>query len=134
VLKIRLRKRQKTRARNKPILFTVLTGNVMITFDEFKKIEIKTAKILSVKDHPDADRLYVVDVDLGNEKRQIVAGIKKHYAPEELIGKDVAVIVNLEPATIRGVESNGMLLAASDSEMLSILTLDRGLPPGSTIK
>ncbi|MDP8292541.1 MAG: methionine--tRNA ligase subunit beta [Candidatus Orphnella occulta] len=106
----------------------------MITFDEFKKIEIKTAKILSVKDHPDADRLYVVDVDLGNEKRQIVAGIKKHYAPEELIGKDVAVIVNLEPATIRGVESNGMLLAASDSEMLSILTLDRGLPPGSTIK
>jgi len=106
----------------------------MITFDEFRKIEIKTAKILSVKDHPDADRLYVVDVDLGNEKRQIVAGIKKHYAPEELIGKDVAVIVNLEPATIRGVESNGMLLAASDSEMLSILTLDRGLPPGSTIK
>ncbi len=106
----------------------------MITFDEFKKIEIKTAKILSVKDHPDADRLYVVDVDLGNEKRQIVAGIKKHYTPEELIGKDVAVIVNLEPATIRGVESNGMLLAASDSEMLSILTLDRGLPPGSTIK
>ena len=106
----------------------------MITFDEFKKIEIKTAKILSVKDHPDADRLYVVDVDLGNEKRQIVAGIKKHYAPEELIGKDVAVIVNLEPANIRGVESNGMLLAASDSEMLSILTLDRGLPPGSTIK
>jgi len=134
VLKIRLRKRQKTRARNKPILFTALTGNVMITFDEFKKIEIKTAKILSVKDHPDADRLYVVDVDLGNEKRQIVAGIKKHYTPEELIGKDVAVIVNLEPATIRGVESNGMLLAASDSEMLSILTLDRGLPPGSTIK
>jgi len=106
----------------------------MITFDEFKKIEIKTAKILSVKDHPDADRLYVVDVDLGNEKRQIVAGIKKHYTPEELIGKDVAVIVNLEPANIRGVESNGMLLAASDSEMLSILTLDRGLPPGSTIK
>ena len=106
----------------------------MITFDEFRKIEIKTAKILSVKDHPDADRLYVVDVDLGNEKRQIVAGIKKHYTPEELIGKDVAVIVNLEPATIRGVESNGMLLAASDSEMLSILTLDRGLPPGSTIK
>jgi len=106
----------------------------MITFDEFRKIEIKTAKILSVKDHPDADRLYVVDVDLGNEKRQIVAGIKKHYTPEELIGKDVAVIVNLEPANIRGVESNGMLLAASDSEMLSILTLDRGLPPGSTIK
>jgi len=106
----------------------------MITFDEFKKVEIKTATILSVKDHPDADRLYVVDIDLGSEKRQIVAGIKKHYTPEELIGKNVAVIVNLEPAVIRGVESNGMLLAASDSEMLSILTLDKSLPAGSTIK
>ncbi len=106
----------------------------MITFDEFKKVEIKTATILSVKDHPDADKLYVVDIDLGSEKRQVVAGIKKHYTPEELIGKNVAVIVNLEPAVIRGVESNGMLLAASDSEMLSILTLDKGLPAGSTIK
>ena len=106
----------------------------MITFDEFKKIEIKTAKILDVKDHPEADRLYIVDVDLGDEKRQIVAGIKKYYTPEELIGKDVAVIVNLEPALIRGVESNGMLLAGSNNEALSILTLDRDLPPGSPIK
>jgi methionyl-tRNA synthetase len=108
--------------------------NVLITFDEFKRIEIKTAKILDVRDHPDADRLYIVDVDLGSEKRQVVAGIKKHYTPQELIGKDVAVIVNLQPAMIRGVESNGMLLAASDSEMLSILTLDKSLPSGSTIK
>jgi len=108
--------------------------NVLITFDEFKKIEIRTAKILDVRDHPDADRLYVVDVDLGSEKRQIVAGIKKYYTPQELIGKDVAVIVNLQPAMIRGVESNGMLLAASDSEMLSILTLDKSLSSGSTIK
>ena len=108
--------------------------NVLITFDEFKKIEIRTAKILDVRDHPDADKLYIVDIDLGSEKRQIVAGIKKHYTPQELIGKDVAVIVNLQPAVIRGVESNGMLLAASDSEMLSILTLDKSLPLGSTIK
>jgi len=108
--------------------------NVLITFDEFKRIEIKTAKILDVRDHPDADKLYIVDIDLGSEKRQIVAGIKKHYTPQELIGKDVAVIVNLQPAIIRGVESNGMLLAASDSEMLSILTLDKSLPSGSTIK
>jgi len=108
--------------------------NVLITFDEFKRIEIKTAKILDVRDHPDADKLYIVDIDLGSEKRQIVAGIKKHYTPQELIGKDVAVIANLQPAIIRGVESNGMLLAASDAEMLSILTLDKSLPSGATIK
>ncbi len=106
----------------------------MITFDEFKKVEIKTARVLAVKNHPDADRLYVVDVDLGDEKRQVVAGIREHYTPEELIGKDVAIIVNLEPATIRGVESNGMLLAGSRDKTLSILTLDRPLPPGSVIK
>ena len=108
--------------------------NVLITFDEFKRIEIKTAKILDVRDHPDADKLYIVDIDLGSEKRQIVAGVKKHYTPQELIGRDVAVIVNIQPAVIRGVESNGMLLAASDSEMLSILTLDKSLSSGSTIK
>lgn len=106
----------------------------MVTFDEFKRIEIKTAKILEVKDHPGADRLYIVDVDLGSEKMQVVAGIKEHYTPEELVGKDVAIVVNLEPAVIRGVESNGMLLAGSSDEALSILTLDRGLPSGSTIK
>ncbi|NQT96083.1 MAG: methionine--tRNA ligase subunit beta [Candidatus Omnitrophica bacterium] len=106
----------------------------MITFDDFKKIEIKTAKILDVKDHPDADRLYVVDVDLGEEKRQVVAGIKNHYKPDELIGKSVAVVCNLEPATIRGVESNGMILAASADENMAILTLDKDLPPGSTVK
>jgi len=106
----------------------------MITFDEFKKIEIKTAKILGVKDHPEADKLYIIDIDLGDEKRQIVAGIKKHYVPEELVGKDIVVVVNLEPVVIRGVESNAMLLAGSNNEALSILTLDRELPSGSLIK
>jgi len=106
----------------------------MITFDEFKKLQIKTAKILDVREHPSADRLYVVDIDLGEEKRQIVAGIKNHYSPDELIGKNIAVVVNLEPATIRGVESQGMLLAASSDESLSILTLEKDLPPGSAVK
>ena len=106
----------------------------MVSFDDFKKIELKTAKILAVKDHPSADKLYVMDIDLGDEKRQIVAGIKNHYSPDELVGKSVAVVTNLEPATIRGVESKGMLLAASDNNTLAILTLDRDLPPGSQIK
>lgn len=106
----------------------------MITYDDFKKIELKTAKILEVKDHPSADKLYVMEIDLGSEKRQIVAGIKNHYTPEELVGKSIAVVTNLEPATIRGVESKAMLLAASGDNKLAILTLDRDLSPGSSVK
>jgi methionine--tRNA ligase beta chain len=106
----------------------------MATYEDFKKLEIKTARILDVKEHPSADRLYVLDIDIGTEKRQIVAGIKAHYTPEQLKGKNIAVITNLEPAVIRGIESNGMLLAASGNESLSILTLDKDIPPGSKIK
>ena len=106
----------------------------MITFDDFKKLELRTAKIVDVKDHPDADRLYVIEVEIAQEKRQIVAGIKSSYQPEDLIGKSVVVVVNLEPATIRGVESNGMILAASDDNGLSVLTLDKDVLSGSLVK
>lgn len=106
----------------------------MVTFDEFRKLEIKTAKVLEVKDHPSADKLYVVDIDLGSEKRQIVAGIKKYYNPQDLVGKNIIVVTNLEPATIRGVESKAMLLAASDDKTLSLLTLDKDMPPGSSVR
>jgi methionyl-tRNA synthetase len=106
----------------------------MITYDDFKKVEIKTAKIMAVKDIPGADKLYLVDIDLGSEKTQVVAGIKKYYEPKDLIGKNVAVVTNLQPAKIRGVESKAMLLAASDSNTLSILTLDKDMPCGSSIK
>ena len=106
----------------------------MITFDDFKKLELRTAKIVDVKDHPDADRLYIVDVEIAQEKRQVVAGIKSSYQPDDLIGKSVVVVVNLEPATIRGVESNGMILAASDENGLSVLTLDKDVLSGSLVK
>lgn len=106
----------------------------MITFDDFKKLELRTAKIVDVKDHPDADRLYIVDVEMLKEKRQVVAGIKSSYQPEDLIGKSVVVVVNLEPATIRGVESNGMILAASDDNGLSLITLDKDVLSGSLVK
>lgn len=106
----------------------------MITYDDFKKVEFKTAKILEVKNHPSADKLYVMEIDLGSEKRQIVAGIKNYYTPEELIGKNIVVVTNLEPATIRGVESKAMLLAASNDNRLAILTLDKDLAPGAVIK
>ena len=106
----------------------------MITFDDFKKLELRTAKIVDVKDHPDADRLYIVDVEIAQDKRQVVAGIKGSYQPEDLIGKSVVVVANLEPATIRGVESNGMILAASDDKGLSVLTLDKDVLSGSLVK
>ncbi len=106
----------------------------MITYDEFRKIEIKAAKIKEVTPHPNADRLYVVKVDLGDSERQVVAGIRAAYTPEDLIGRQVAVIVNLEPAVIRGVESQGMLLAASDENGLAILITQKEVKNGSIIK
>lgn len=106
----------------------------MITYDDFKKVEIKTAKVLEVKDHPSADKLYVMEIGLETERRQIVAGIKKYYTPQELIGKNIVVVTNLEPAVIRGIESKAMLLAAADGNALTVLTLDKDMPAGSSIK
>lgn len=106
----------------------------MITYEEFRKIEIKVAKIKEVMEHPDADRLFVIKIDLGDSERQIVAGIRKSYTKEELVGKLVAVITNLEPAVIRGIESQAMLLAASDENGISILTPQKEVKVGSIIK
>ncbi|MDP3728798.1 MAG: methionine--tRNA ligase [bacterium] len=91
-----------------------------IPFSEWEKCKFKIGTIQKVEPHPNADRLYVLQVDLGTEKRQIVAGIRQHYKTEELLGKQIVVFTNLQPAVIRGVESHGMLLAA-DSEGKSIL-------------
>jgi len=103
-------------------------------FEDFKKLEIKMAKILEVNDHPDADRLYVVKIDIGGEERQIVAGIKLSYGKEELAGLMVPVITNLKPAVIRGVESQGMLLAAHGASGVSVLTCHRPVEAGSGVK
>ncbi len=106
----------------------------MITIEEFKKLELIVAQIKEVKEHPNADRLYVVKVDTGTEEKQLVAGIRKFYTKEELVGRKVIVVNNLEPATIRGEESRGMILAASDDSGMSILTLDRDVKLGSIVK
>ncbi len=106
----------------------------MITIEEFKKLNIKIARIKEVIDHPNADRLYVVRLAIGEEERTVVAGIKKGYTKEELLGKLVAMVENLEPAVIRGVESNGMILAAQDGETLAVISPDRPVSPGSIVK
>ncbi len=106
----------------------------MITYDDFKKMELKTAKVVDVKDHPQADKLYILTIDLGTEKKDIVAGIKNFYEPDALKGKNVVVVSNMETAVIRGVESSAMLLAASTKDTLSIITLDKEIPAGTAIK
>ncbi len=106
----------------------------MITYEDFKKLEFKVAQIKEVNDHPNADRLYVITIDLGDRLKQVVAGIKSSYQKENLIGKQVVVVDNLEPAMLRGVESQGMLLAASDEQGISIVTLERKVKPGSIVK
>ena len=106
----------------------------MITIEEFKKLNIRIARIKEVIDHPNADRLYIVRLIIGEEEREVVAGIKKSYNKEELLGKLVVVVENLEPAVIRGVESKGMILATQDGETLAILSPDKPVAPGSIVK
>lgn len=106
----------------------------MITFEEFKKMEIKIAKIKEVADHPNADKLYVITIDLGDKIKQIVAGIKMAYGKEVLLGRQIVVIDNLEPVVLRGIESQAMLLAASDENGISILVPDKEVKIGSIVK
>ncbi len=96
----------------------------MITFDDFMKVDLRTAEVVSAENHPDADRLLVLRIKVGDEERQIVAGIREHYAPAELVGKTIVVVANLEPVKLRGVESQGMLLAVRDNEAVRVLTPD----------
>ncbi len=105
----------------------------MVSFSDFSRIDIRVGKVLSVKDHPDADRLYVLEVDIGDKVIQLVAGLKKHYTPDELMGRNIIVLANLEPRVLRGIESQGMLLAAQSEETVSILNPDREVPAGSKI-
>ena len=106
----------------------------MVTFEEFKKLEIKVARIKEVANHPNADKLYVITIDLGDKTKQIVAGIKGSYQAKDLVGRQVAIVDNLEPAVLRGVESQAMLLAAQDEQGISILRPDREMALGSIIK
>jgi len=106
----------------------------MISIDEFKKTQIIVAQIKDAQEHPNADKLYVLKVDTGTEEKQLVAGIRKAYTKEELIGRKVIMVSNLEPAVIRGVESQGMILAASDENGLCLLGIDRDIKLGSIVK
>lgn len=106
----------------------------MITLEQFRTLELKVVRVVEAKLHPNADRLLVVVVDTGEVRKEIVAGISLHYKPEELVGKMVVLVNNLEPATIRGVVSNGMILAAQDGQTLSLVVPERAIAVGSTVR
>ena len=105
-----------------------------VTIAEFGRLDLRVAEILAAEPVPKSRKLLKLTVSLGAEQRTLVAGIAEHYAPADLVGKKVVVVANLEPATIMGVESNGMVLAGTAEGTLAVLTLDRDLPPGSKVR
>ena len=106
----------------------------MITIDQFKEIELRVAEILSVTVHPQADKLLIVRIRIGETEKTVVAGIRAHYTEAELVGKKVVVVANLASAEIRGVTSEGMLLAASDEKSLCLVVPERPIPTGAKVK
>lgn len=106
----------------------------MITIEQFSQLQLKVARILEAKPHPNADKLLILTIDTGEAKKEIVAGIARHYQPADLLNKLIVVVDNLEPATIRGVTSCGMLLAAQDGTGLSVLVPDRSVLPGAAVR
>ena len=109
----------------------------MITYDDFAKLDLRIATIVGAEEHPNADKLIVLKIDLGSEQRQIIAGIKGHYELEQLVGKQIIVVANLAPRKMRGLESNGMLLAASYGEgedlKIVVVTPSADVPAGASV-
>jgi len=114
----------------------IIAAPAQITIDEFMKIQLKTAKVLTAERIPKSEKLVKLQVSLGEgvEQRQIVAGIGKKYDPEALVGKTIIVVTNLKPAKLMGIESQGMVLAAGDSEVRGLATILEEVDPGTKVK
>lgn len=110
------------------------TAPEQITIDDFAKLDLRVAKVVSAEKIEGADKLYQLMVDMGGETRQIVSGLAKHYKADELVGKNVIVIANLKPVKLRGVDSYGMILAASEGDTLKICTTDGDIAPGAQVR
>ena len=108
-------------------------GICYATIEDFEKLDMRVAEVIKVEKHPNADRLLVFQLKIGEETRQVVSGIAKWYKPEDLVGKKVVMIYNLEPVTLRGVESNGMILSAEKGKKLSVVSTLEDIPSGATI-
>lgn len=105
-----------------------------VNIQDSSEIDLRVAEIKAVEEHPDADKLLVLKIDAGDGEKQLVAGIKNHYSTEELVGRKIIVVNNLAPAVLRGVESQGMLLAARDGDKVVLLTTEKDVEPGSRVQ
>jgi methionyl-tRNA synthetase len=117
-----------------PAAPTAAAAPPQITIDDFMKIQLKTAKVISAERVPKSEKLLKLQVSLGTEQRQIVAGIGKKYEPEALVGKMIVIVANLKPAKLMGIESQGMVLAAGDSEVRGLATILEEVEPGTKVK
>ncbi len=109
---------------------------VPVKFDDFAKLDLRIARVLECREHPNADKLLILKIDLGTEQRQICAGLRQHYQPEDLVGKLIVVVANLDSRTMRGECSEGMLLAASEGAMkerVLIISPSQDVTPGSVV-
>lgn len=110
-----------------------------ITFEDFTKLDLRVAKILEASEHPNADKLLVLQIEIGDEKRQLIAGLRAFYSPEDLVGREIVVVANLQPRKMRGLESQGMLLAAvardEDDQMSAVafITPEKEMPTGTAV-
>ncbi|MCS7305051.1 MAG: methionine--tRNA ligase subunit beta [Thermoguttaceae bacterium] len=105
-----------------------------ITYEDFAKLDLRVATVVWARPHPNADKLMLLEIDVGDCRKQIVAGIRPHYQPEQLVGRQIIVVNNLQEVVLRGEESQGMLLAASDGDRIVLLQPAEPCPPGSVVK
>jgi methionyl-tRNA synthetase len=105
-----------------------------ISMEEFAKLDLRVGKVVNAQKVPGKDKLLVLQVDIGTETRTVVAGIAQEFTPEELVGRQVVLVANLEPKRIGGVVSHGMILAAGEEKALALVTLDREVPPGTKVR
>ena len=107
----------------------------VVPFEDFYKLDLRIARIIEVIEHPNADRLFLLKIELGGEQRQLCAGLRGHYTAEQLVGKSIVVVANLAPRKVRGELSQGMLLAASneDQSQVILLTTEADIAPGSSV-
>lgn len=105
-----------------------------VSYEDFKKLELRVAKVVAVENHPNADKLYVLKIDVGGVEKQIVAGLRPYMGPERLLGRQIIVVNNMAPTTLRGVDSNGMLLAASSGADVVLVVPEKDCVVGSEVR
>ncbi len=105
-----------------------------ISYDEWKKLDIRVGEIIEAQEHPNADKLLVLKINIGTETRQVVAGIKAHYDPDDLVGMKVIFFANLEPAELRGIKSEGMVLAAVKGSAVVLLQPEQEIDVGAKVQ